>query len=88
MVINPSRVNCIRLLDGNILADSKTLVQVDIGVEETGDQEKLGVLNSTKEVAVQVDMEVRERADQEVKVVVGMEEVAEGVELGEDEDTL
>ena len=25
MVIDPSRVNCIRLLDGNILADSKTL---------------------------------------------------------------
>ena len=63
-------------------------VQVDMGVEETGDKEKLGVLNGTKEVGVQVDMEVRERADQEVKVMVGKEEVVEGVEMEEDEDTL
>ena len=28
MVLDPSRANCIRPLDGNILADSKTLVGV------------------------------------------------------------
>ena len=28
MVLDPSGVNCIRLLDGNILGDSKTLVHI------------------------------------------------------------
>ena len=64
-------------------------VQVDMGVEEMGDEEKLGVLNGTMEAGVQADMGVQERADQEeVKVVVGMEEVVEGAELEEDEDTI